>query len=128
MQGSNLVDIPGDADGRLEWGFDITGAMAMYESYRETDYLPLLASPPAGITLNVLRAGASDRWNARMIGELDAAVSAAAVTAKVRPDRGDEGSSLVGIFTCLRAAEHARGLGSSAVQLTGAGCEPIWCS
>lgn len=77
--GSNLVDIPGDAERQLEWAFDVVGAIEMYRHYREADYLPMLSAPPKGQTLNVVRAGASDRWNKRMIQELDDAASASKV-------------------------------------------------
>jgi hypothetical protein len=74
---SNLVPAPDDPNGALVWAFDGIGAAAMYGSYRRTCYWDLLASPPAGVTINVLRAGVSDRWDTGMVDRLQACVDAA---------------------------------------------------
>lgn len=56
--GSNLVP---DGQGKLKWGFDIEGAIGMYESYKDNSYWDVLAKPPMGTTLNIVRAAKSDR-------------------------------------------------------------------
>ena len=56
--GSNLVP---DRHGKLRWGFDIDGAIGMYESYKVNSYWDVLAKPPKGTTLNIVRAAESDR-------------------------------------------------------------------
>lgn len=56
--GSNLVP---DGQGKLRWGFDIDGAIGMYESYKVNSYWDVLAKPPKGTTLNIVRAAKSDR-------------------------------------------------------------------
>jgi hypothetical protein len=76
---SSLIPYPDNTD-EFKWAFDIEGAAAMYHSYCRTDYWDLLASPPMGATVNVLRGGKSDRWDEAMIAKLDevCAVSQAA--------------------------------------------------
>lgn len=84
---SNLVPAADSKDGELTWAFDTHGATDMYASYRKTCYWNVIAAPPAGVTLHVLRAGASDRWNDAMKAKLDEALQAAAHrSAKVRID------------------------------------------
>lgn len=56
--GSSLIP---DGKGQLKWAFNISGAAAMYESYRQMSYWDLVASPPPGVTLNIVRAAKSDR-------------------------------------------------------------------
>jgi hypothetical protein len=81
---SNLVpDISTNAaKGQLTWAFDIDGATEMYDSYRATCSWDLLAAPPDGVTVNVLRAGNSDRWDKAMLAKLDAALDEAAARSK----------------------------------------------
>jgi pimeloyl-ACP methyl ester carboxylesterase len=42
----------------------------MYNSYRANDYLPLLAQPPQGCELHLVRGELSDRWSPSMVQEL----------------------------------------------------------
>ena len=56
--GSNLVP---NGQGKLTWSFNVHGAKDMFESYNSLDYWGLLQDPPAGCTLNVVRAECSDR-------------------------------------------------------------------
>jgi pimeloyl-ACP methyl ester carboxylesterase len=46
------------------------GAAAMYNSYRANDYLPVLAQPPAGCEVHLVRGELSDRWSPGMVQEL----------------------------------------------------------
>ncbi|GMH43434.1 hypothetical protein BSKO_11356 [Bryopsis sp. KO-2023] len=66
--GSNLH---GKADHPLRWMFNVAGASDMYESYKMTDCYSILKAPPPGTTINVVRAGKSDRWDDAMIQELE---------------------------------------------------------
>lgn len=72
---SNLVHCP-SLDNQLIWTFDVLGAAEMYASYQSTKYWDLLAAPPEGVTLNILRAGASDRWDDNMLEKLAEAIAA----------------------------------------------------
>jgi hypothetical protein len=75
---SNLVPAKGSSQGELTWAFDTRGAADMYESYRRECYWDVIAAPPAGVVLHVLRAGASDRWNEDMLAQLAESLAAAA--------------------------------------------------
>jgi hypothetical protein len=72
---SNLVHCP-SLDNQLIWMFDVVGADEMYASYRASKYWDLLAAPPEGVTLNILRGGASDRWDNNILEKLDGAITA----------------------------------------------------
>jgi hypothetical protein len=72
---TNLVPSPQNP-AEFKWAFDIKGAAAMYHSYCKTQYWDLLASPPRGVTVNVLRAGNSERWDDAMISKLNDACAA----------------------------------------------------
>ncbi len=41
--------------------FNLAGAASMLVSYRASEYWDLLAAPPPGVTINVVRAARSDR-------------------------------------------------------------------
>lgn len=103
--GSNLVQDESAADGQLTWAFDIAGATDMYRSYRQDCYWELLAAPPDGVTINVLRAGDSDRWDAAMITRLeDAVVAAQARHAGVRNPLSPQSSCRA---CCVRTVDGA---------------------
>lgn len=68
--GSSLVPAPG---GGLQWAFSVEGAAGMYRSYRTSSYWHLLARPPPGVTINVVRALRSDRWDLGTLERLEAA-------------------------------------------------------
>ena len=55
--GSNLVT----RQGKFWWSFDVKCAQQLYQSYQTSDYWDLLNSPPAGVTINLVRAAESDR-------------------------------------------------------------------
>lgn len=57
--GSNLKTTGGE----VSWGFNLDGAVQMFESYREMDYWSLLEHPPKGMEIGVVRAEKSDRWD-----------------------------------------------------------------
>lgn len=56
--GSNLKR-SGDQE---TWAFNLEGAIQMFNSYRETDYWPLLDKPPKGMEIAIVQAENSDRW------------------------------------------------------------------
>jgi len=58
--GSSLVQIPQSS--LLRFGFNIAGAAAMYADYRASEYWDILALPPQGVEVHVVRAELSDRW------------------------------------------------------------------
>lgn len=78
--GSSLVPAPG---GGFGWAFNVEGAVGMYRSYRSSSYWDLLAAPPAGVSINVVRALRSDRWDDATLERLQAAARGAA-----RPEAG----------------------------------------
>ncbi|KAL2509115.1 alpha/beta-hydrolase superfamily protein [Forsythia ovata] len=53
------------------WAFDLEGAIQMFNSYRETDYWPLLEHPPKGMEIAIVRAENSDRWDSDVIKQLE---------------------------------------------------------
>ena len=55
--GSNLVT----RQGKFWWSFDVKCAQQLYESYQTSDYWDLINSPPAGVTIHLVRAAKSDR-------------------------------------------------------------------
>jgi len=61
----------------------VHGAKDMFESYNSLDYWGLLRDPPAGCTLNVLRAERSDRWPQKEINKLQECEEAAQSGLKV---------------------------------------------
>lgn len=67
--GSNLAPDPHNR-GCYTWAFDADGAADMYRHYCNTDSWDVLAAPPQGATVNVLRAALSDRWNPGMTQRL----------------------------------------------------------
>lgn len=68
----------------LVWGFDVNGAVDLYEDYKQVDCWDALKSPPRGTTMNVLRAERSDRWTEGMIRTLkDCAAAAELVSPEV---------------------------------------------
>lgn len=52
------------------WAFNLEGAIQMFNSYRETDYWPLLEHPPKGLEIVIVRAENSDRWTEDVIQQL----------------------------------------------------------
>jgi len=58
--GSSLEVVPGT--GALRFEFDVAGAAAMYASYRSSEYWDVLALPPQGVDVHVVRGELSDRW------------------------------------------------------------------
>ena len=75
---SNLVPAAAPASkDSLTWTFNVAGAAAMYASYRTTKYWHVLAAPPDGVAVNVLRAAASDRWDDLMIAKLETSLGRA---------------------------------------------------
>nr|GMC88909.1 protein ABHD11 [Ipomoea batatas] len=65
--GSNLKK-SGD---EMTWTFNIDAAVQMFQSYRETDYWPLLEHPPKGTEISIVRAEKSDRWEPEVIERLE---------------------------------------------------------
>lgn len=66
--GSNLKK-----SGEIEtWAFNLEGAVQMFDSYRDTDYWPLLEHPPKGTEIAIIRAEMSDRWEPDVVKRLDA--------------------------------------------------------
>ena len=57
--GSSLVN---SKSGGLDWTFNIEGAAAMYEDYQAQEFWDVVAAPPAGVQLNIVRAENSDRY------------------------------------------------------------------
>ncbi|XAR64716.1 Protein phosphatase methylesterase-1 [Bertholletia excelsa] len=53
------------------WAFNLEGAIQMFNSYRETDYWPLLEHPPKNMEINIVRAERSDRWDPDVIQRLE---------------------------------------------------------
>ncbi|KAK1375753.1 AB hydrolase-1 domain-containing protein [Heracleum sosnowskyi] len=53
------------------WAFNLEGAVAMFNSYRKTDYWPLLENPPEGMEIAIVRAENSDRWDADVVQRLE---------------------------------------------------------
>eukprot|EP01025_Chloroclados_australasicus_P015342 TRINITY_DN17342_c0_g2_i1.p1 TRINITY_DN17342_c0_g2~~TRINITY_DN17342_c0_g2_i1.p1 ORF type:complete len:355 (-),score=16.30 TRINITY_DN17342_c0_g2_i1:156-1160(-) len=68
--GSNLVE-ESRGSNRFRWAFSLSGAAAMYHSYRSSSYWDTLANPPNDTTIHVVRAAQSDRWTPDMISKLD---------------------------------------------------------
>ncbi|PIN24635.1 putative alpha/beta hydrolase [Handroanthus impetiginosus] len=56
---------------RETWAFNLDGAVQMFNSYREADYLPLLEHTPKGMEISIVRAEKSDRWSRDVIQQLD---------------------------------------------------------
>ncbi|KAK3226899.1 hypothetical protein Dsin_006761 [Dipteronia sinensis] len=57
------------------WTFNLEGAVQMFNSYRETSYLPLLEHPPQGMEIAIVRAEKSDRWDPDVIQRLESLAS-----------------------------------------------------
>lgn len=53
------------------WAFNLDGAVDMFNSYRETDYWPLLEHPPKEMEVSIVRAEKSDRWDTDVIQRLE---------------------------------------------------------
>ncbi|XP_058193363.1 uncharacterized protein LOC131310390 [Rhododendron vialii] len=53
------------------WAFNLEGAVDMFNSYRETDYWPLLEHPPKWMDVSIVRAEKSDRWDTDVIQRLE---------------------------------------------------------
>ncbi|WIA38162.1 hypothetical protein OEZ86_001515 [Tetradesmus obliquus] len=61
----------GSSDQQLDWVFDITGAAALYNSYRLSSYWDVLTQPPPGVVVHLMRgelwtlpcAGLSSYWD-----------------------------------------------------------------
>ncbi|GAB4821722.1 hypothetical protein N2152v2_008768 [Parachlorella kessleri] len=77
--GSNLTY---EGKDRYTWTFNVEGAQQMFEAYCRTDYFPLLRSPPAGITINMLRAAKSDRWDPAAVQAIKDAAASSGQSAK----------------------------------------------
>lgn len=56
----------------VTWAFNLEGAVQMFNSYRDTDYFPLLEHPPKGSEIAVVRAEKSDRWEPDVVQRLEA--------------------------------------------------------
>ncbi|XP_052171842.1 uncharacterized protein LOC127787845 [Diospyros lotus] len=67
--GSNLRN-SGEGE-RETWGFNLEGAIQMFNSYRETDYWHLLEHPPKGMEIRIVRAEKSDRWDLDVVQRLE---------------------------------------------------------
>lgn len=73
--GSNLVPVNPEAGpvSPLTWTFDVTGAMALYDSYKRDDgALTTALSPPVGREVHVVRAARSHRWPEDVVSKLKA--------------------------------------------------------
>lgn len=53
------------------WAFNLEGAVQMFDSYRVTDYWPLLEHPPKDMEIAIVRAENSDRWDLDVIKQLE---------------------------------------------------------
>lgn len=73
-----------EGQGRYVWTFNLEGAESMFQDYMKEDYTPLLQRPPPGVTLNILRALRSDRWDHDTMAAVRQAVAATAQPAAVR--------------------------------------------
>ena len=62
----------------------------MLKSYRASEYWDLLAAPPRGVTVNIVRAARSDRWSRSMIERLHAAEASSAANDAVGTTRYHE--------------------------------------
>ncbi|KAK9917204.1 hypothetical protein WJX75_001833 [Coccomyxa subellipsoidea] len=88
--GSNLTP----TSGGFKWAFDISGAAAMFNSYKHKDYWDLLQHPPAGVEVHIVRAANSDRWSKKELSQLEAleqknqAPGEGTVKVHVLPDAG----------------------------------------
>ncbi|MFG0316072.1 MAG: alpha/beta fold hydrolase [Planctomycetota bacterium JB042] len=80
---TNLV--PRD-EGGYEWVFDADRLAEMLADYWRVDGWPFLSAPPSGLTVDVVRAGRSDRWTAEDVRRLEALDAAGAITAHLLPD------------------------------------------
>uniref|UniRef100_A0A383VT47 AB hydrolase-1 domain-containing protein n=1 Tax=Tetradesmus obliquus TaxID=3088 RepID=A0A383VT47_TETOB len=60
----------GSSDQQLDWVFDITGAAALYNSYRLSSYWDVLTQPPPGVVVHLVRGELSDRWTSHMLQQL----------------------------------------------------------
>ncbi|WIA17862.1 hypothetical protein OEZ85_009363 [Tetradesmus obliquus] len=60
----------GSSDQQLDWVFDITGAAALYNSYRLSSYWDVLTQPPPGVVVHLVRGELSDRWTPHMLQQL----------------------------------------------------------
>ncbi|KAL8541355.1 hypothetical protein ACS0TY_002562 [Phlomoides rotata] len=69
--GSNLKK-SGDQE---TWAFNLDGAVQMFNSYREMDYLPLLEHVPKSLEIDIVQAEKSDRWNADVLQQLESLAS-----------------------------------------------------
>ena len=83
--GSSLVQIPQSS--LLRFGFNIAGAAAMYADYRASEYWDVLALPPRGIEVHVVRAELSDRWTPHDASSLER------VAAESRATGGETGTT-----------------------------------
>ncbi|PSC76793.1 alpha beta hydrolase domain-containing 11 [Micractinium conductrix] len=79
--GGNLTQ---ESAGRYVWAFNVAGAQALFADYCKQDYAALLRAPPRGLTLNILRALRSDRWDHDTLAAVRGAVAATALPAAVR--------------------------------------------
>jgi len=59
-------------DDGWRWTFDLDGVAALLDSYYATDSWPLIERPPVGIAVEIVRAGASDRWDGATLARLAA--------------------------------------------------------
>ncbi|KAF6265055.1 alpha/beta-hydrolase, partial [Scenedesmus sp. NREL 46B-D3] len=59
-----------NGDQQLDWAFDIQGAAALYHSYRLSSCWEVVARPPPGVAIHVVRGERSDRWTPRMLQQL----------------------------------------------------------
>ncbi len=59
-------------DDGYRWKFDLPAVVQMLDSYFSTDSWPILRHVPAAVTVHVVRAGRSARWNAETVQALQA--------------------------------------------------------
>lgn len=80
----------GGAAGRsgYRWRFDLEAVEEMLAHFREADLWPVVEQPPAGISIDVLRGGRSDRWSPEDRRRLSAAAEAGGIREHELPEAG----------------------------------------
>jgi len=77
---TNLIS---DGEGAFRWHFDTATVAELLRDYWNADLWPDCADPPPGVHVHLVRAGASDRWNAADRRRLDALAQAPRSTVHV---------------------------------------------
>lgn len=75
------------ADG-WRWRFDLAAAERLIEDYFQLDYLELLSTPRAGLSVHLVRAERSDRWPPALVAALEALPAGAPGQLHLLPDAG----------------------------------------